>query len=337
MKCAVSVVALALLQAGCGGLAVGPPNAAAPSYHVSSSNLAPASTHYVYWSMSEGSYAPQVQRAKVPLHPSSKVTNFYSRTGNYLYVSSGMALDPAGRLWILNYGSNDKDSPVSVFAMPFEPTSVALHHFVLSGTEGARNIAFDASGNLWVTSRTNNEVLEYKPPFTKNGSLSPAFKLTAGINLPLGLAFDAKGNLYVGNWGSFGTHSVVVFKAPIKNAHSYFLNGLYTPGGLFFDKSGNLYSSTNPPSQSAIVRYDSNDLHSEAQPTIVDAAGLLHSFGANFALSGSGDLYVSNCGVAASVFVYPTSKKPFGPRLAPTVDFKDYYLYGGCAWALIIE
>jgi hypothetical protein len=332
MKCPVAVMILALLPAACGGYAAAPPDA-----NAAATDLSRATTQYVYWTLVQTTHYPQVQFANVPLQYSSSPSNIFANSHNKLLVTSGMRLDSAGRLWIMSYGKNDRNAPIGAFDTPLQTASVPRYEFVLSESYGAENIAFDGSGNLWVNSRDNNTVFEYKGPFKKSGTLEPSFKVTAGLKQPLGLAFDAKGDLYVSNFGSSGSHSIAVFKAPIKNSHPYFLNGLITPGGLLFDKHGNLYGSTNGPSGSAIVRYDKDDLSSGASPTIYDGAGLYHSFGANFAFSAAGDLYVSNCGVNPSIFVYPTGHSPFSSSLEPSLDYTDYDLYGGCAWGLVIK
>jgi sugar lactone lactonase YvrE len=332
MRCSVAVLILALLPAGCGGYAIAPPGESAVPASVTR-----AATQNIYWTLVEPIHYPQVQFTKMPLQESSPPSGIFGNSHNKLLVTSGMRVDSAGRLWIMSYGKDDRNAPVGVFDTPLKQSSGPRYEFVLSGTYAAENIAFDPSGNLWVNSRDNDTVFEYKGPFKKSGTLKPSFKVTAGLKKPLGLAFDAKGDLYVSNFASYGTRSITVFKAPIKNSHPYFLAGLYTPGGLLFDKSGNLYGSTNGPSGSAIVRYDANDLHSGALPSIYDGVGLYHAFGANFVFSASGDLYVSNCGVDASIFVYPTSHKSFSPSLAPTVDYTDYDLYNGCVWGLAIK
>lgn len=336
MKWPAAVLALALLPVGCGGYALAPPGTNAQTDRAAYEVTPPTSQH-VYWTLAAAIHYPQVQFAGMPLHYSSRPTDIFGEPRNKLLLTTGMSVDAAGRLWVMSYGPNDRNAPVGAFDLPMTQTSAPRYELILSGTYGARNFTLDAAGNIWAASRYNNTVFEYKGPFKKSGTIKPSFKLTAGLKNPLGLAFDAKGNLYVSNFGSSGTHSITVFKTPIKNAHPRFLNGLYTPGGLLFDKSGNLYGSTNGPSGSAIVRYDSDDLFNGAGPTIYDGAAIYHVFGTNFAFSASGDLYVSNCGVGAGILVYPLSHKSFSSSLAPSLDYTDYELYGGCAWGLAIK
>lgn len=311
-----------------------------PSSSAASAVVSPLTgVQRVYWTLFAGVRYPQVQFARVPLRGQSQATSIYHNAHNKLLYTSDLQFDASGNLWILTFGKYGGDpGEAFVFHLPLNATSVPVHRFLLSGTDDPDQLTFDASGNLWVNSHDNDAVFEYRAPLNKNGTLSPAVTLTDGLREPYGIAFDKRGNLYVSNFESGGLDSIAVFTAPIANRKPYFLDGVVTPGGLIFDKSGNLYASSNGASRSAIVRYDSDDLKRGDFPSIVDPAGLYHSFGSNFAFSASGDLYVANCGVDASVYVYPTSTKPFSSKLAPSLDYRDYELStAGCAWGIAIR
>ena len=58
----------------------------------------------------------------------------------------------------------------------------------------------------------------------------------SGFSSPEGLAFDAAGNLYVGN-----TNSATVSKVTPAGVVSTFASGFSGPEGLAFDAAGNLY------------------------------------------------------------------------------------------------
>ena len=74
---------------------------------------------------------------------------------------------------------------------------------------------------------------------------APAVGLFAsGLNNPLGLAFDANGNLYVANFGSLGSGTTVSEYSPSGTLiNASFASGLNGPGDVAFDASGNLYVS----------------------------------------------------------------------------------------------
>lgn len=327
---------------GCGGAAPLPQSPAGSSGNAETA--APAKTSpRVYWTLfASGSY-PQVEFTNVPLTQQSTVTNVGSSSKNGLGYTSGMAVDAAGRLWILSYGDGG-GTPTNalVFKLPLKATSVPLYTFVLSGTKAASALAFDPAGNLWVSSVTNHRFLKFAPPFKKSGTLKPAKAIKGGPFYSYSFTFDEKGTLYASIANSTGTDSIGVSKPPYGRKNSYFLNGLSSPGGVIFDRDGNLYASGTVASGNvAIVRYNSDDLKSGDKPSIVDPAGLQpNAYVAAFAFTAKGDLYTANCGAPGTVgiFVYPISKKKFGAKLAPSVYYSNSYINeAGCAWGLAIE
>jgi hypothetical protein len=339
MRCSVAHLLAAWLLVACASSAVPSSTIGAGASSGIGGQAAPLTgPRHVFWTLGGGSV--QVQIAKSPLRYASRAMDIYGDPRNGLSITTSLRVDSTGsRIWILTFGkSGYKPTDVELFALPLTGFSSPLHKFVLSGTDFAEYLAFDAAGHLWVSSRDNNAVLEYTGPFDRNGTLLPHLKLTKGLRQPMGIAFDSSGNLYVSDFESTGSHSISVFKAPISDRSPYFLNGLIYPGGLAFDNSGNLYSSTNGPTRSATVRYDRDDLRNGDAPSIVDPWGLFHSYGANFAFTASGDLYFANCGAEASVFVYPTGKKPFSAGLRPSLDYTDYEIAAaGCAWGIDIH
>jgi len=147
---------------------------------------------------------------------------------------------------------------------------------LLSGT-GQRSltnpydVAFDSSGNLWVSDANNSRVLEYKPPFStgmlaslvlgqaKYVGLNPIVEEPpppAQNNLaePAGLAFDPSGNLWVAD---LLNSRVLEYKPPFSTGMNASLvigqanftsnvgkatqTTLYNPFGIAFDRSGNLW------------------------------------------------------------------------------------------------
>lgn len=134
-----------------------------------------------------------------------------------------------------------------------------------NGLSGPVGMALDASGNLWVADLGNNRVLEYKPPFASNMNASlvlgePDFTSvnfvtsSSGLVIPFFVAFDASGNLWVGDTGN---NRVLEFKPPFVNGMGASLvigqpdfvsSGSATtastfnfPTGIAFDGSGNLW------------------------------------------------------------------------------------------------
>ncbi len=124
---------------------------------------------------------------------------------------------------------------------------------------------FDSSGNLWVGDLNNDRVLEFKPPFSAgmNASLvigQSSFETStpatsrSGLNGPYGLAFDSRGDLWVGDYGN---NRVLEFKPPFSTGMPAFQvigqnnfttallattkYGLAKPVGVAFDHSDTLW------------------------------------------------------------------------------------------------
>jgi hypothetical protein len=302
--------------------------------------MPPKAAQQVYWSLDGLSGYSQIQFTNVPLGMNSKVTSIFSNSNNMLTFSSGMQFDAQGRLWIYTFGRyGGNPGSVYVFELPLTRKSRPRYQFVLLGTGSLNQIAFDAFGNLWVTTDAflGGAVEEFTGPFNKSRTLSPAITITNGIQGASGLAFDKNGSLYVSNLDGDTRHSIAVYTTP-SNRQPYFLTGLQRPGGLIFDAAGNLYASDNSKSLSAIVRYNSDHLKAGAKPDVVDSTGLSGTFEESFALTSAGDLYFSNCGTHASVYWYPTSKKPFTSSLAPSLDYTNRYINSvRCVWGIAIK
>jgi hypothetical protein len=297
----------------------------------------------VYWDLFNAGTQNQLQFAPWPLTTSSPTTDISGNVGNNLQCTSGMTFDSSGRLWVISNPSGCSapfPSVIQVFQPPVTQSSTPVLTFALPGTGDKDSLTFDSSGNLWVEDNFNSTVSEFSGPFTSSHTLTPALTLSTGINAPSGVAVDTSGSVYVANNTSSGTNSIAVFHTPVSaSTVPTFLNGLHGPGGLIFDSQGNLYASSNPNVGASIVRYNSNNLGNGATPSIVDSAGLTgQPYEANFAWDALGNLYVADCGSAASVKVYPLSQSTFSSTLAPSVMYTNPAITSvNCVWGIAIR
>ena len=145
--------------------------------------------------------------------------------------------DSSGNLWVADASDGrilefaaplTSDEKASVvlgepnFATSYEGYSERTNGTVLFDPEA---IAFDSSGNLWVSDRGEARILEFAAPFTTGENATIALGVpdlkTAGdttqpasqtnLNAPRGLTFDSAGNLWVADPGYY---RVEEFKAP---------------------------------------------------------------------------------------------------------------------------
>lgn len=143
------------------------------------------------------------------------------------------------------------------------------------------SVTFDSHGNLWVSDPGNNRVLEFAPPFSTGmtASLELGYPAAEGMNAPTpqrvcsinsgpvvsassfcgpaGLAFDAKGDLWVVDNGN---NRIMEFSPPFSNGMAAILvlgqpnftqgslsppaaNTLDSPSNITFDHDGDLIIS----------------------------------------------------------------------------------------------
>lgn len=161
---------------------------------------------------------------------------------------TGLAFDPARRLWVANHENGTLVAFESAQLATGGPLTPAV---VLSGLGHPTSLAFDASGALWVSDNVAQTIAKYRATdLPASGSPIPTVVLTENANpspLPLGLAFDGDGNLWVAN---LGAKNVVAFSpaqqaatgAPTPQvALSFTGTPASLPVGLAFDAAGSLW------------------------------------------------------------------------------------------------
>ena len=154
-------------------------------------------------------------------------------TQSTLQEPAAVAFDQAGNFWV----ADAFNQRVLRFPTPFSTGMkadlvVGQTDFVSMNPALAQNrlndplaVAFDAAGDLFVCDTMNNRVLIFKPPFSigMNASVvigqtdfvsSVAQTTQSGLNLPVGDAIDASGNLWVADDRN---NRVLEYKPPFTN------------------------------------------------------------------------------------------------------------------------
>ncbi len=184
-----------------------------------------------------------------------------------------LAFDSSGDLWVVDAGygrvlefayplTSGEGASVVVGQSSFTTSVAALSQTGLASIWG---VAFDSSGNLWVSDTSNNRVLEYSPPFSNGMPASLVlgakdFTSTfSGLSAksffgPQGVAFDPSENLWVSDTQD---HRVLEFPTPLSTGESATVvlgqssfttstvatsqTGMSNPIGIATDSSGNLW------------------------------------------------------------------------------------------------
>ena len=147
-----------------------------------------------------------------------------------LALPAGLAVNPLnGDLYVADFGDNrvvrfpapfsnpSRIEPDAVFGQPNFTTITAAAASATS-LNAPRAVAFDSSGNLWVSDSGNHRILRFAASVL-NSQTTPAADTVigqkdfysnlanqggtvsnAGLNTPSGLAFDSQGNLYVADY-----------------------------------------------------------------------------------------------------------------------------------------
>ena len=219
----------------------------------------------------------------------------------------GLAFDSKGDLWVANTSNNglycNAGSLVEFTATQLSQLSAAndsptpavtiniYNSSCLNPTvSGPWGMAFDSSGDLWVTSKTTSLVAEYTPSqLAQSGSPAPAQVIASNggsLEKPTGLAFDPAGNLWVENAPSFTTPNsgwLVEYTAtqlsqlsatndsptPAVTISSDGNGGIGAPDGISFDSQGNMWVAnyTGANGNGSVAEFTHGQLSASGSPT----------------------------------------------------------------------
>ena len=176
--------------------------------------------------------------------------------------AGGFAFDRAGNLWVVD-DSSPTDPPVleRYPAAALAASGDEIPDVIISspsfgaGLPGAKALAFDPSGNLWVSVGAASKVVSFTPDqLAASGSPTASIE-EPSIEDPAGLAFDAAGNLWVASGAGAKVLRIDALRLTssgsspdltiIAQTPPPSVNPLPSPSGLAFDGEGNLWVNYN--------------------------------------------------------------------------------------------
>lgn len=231
-----------------------------------------------------------------------------------LHLVANPAFDPDdGALYVTRSGSRGQQFPVTIFRI--DPTGTVSDF--TGDISNPTGIAFDKSGQMFVTSRLDGDVYRitpFKEPVT----------FARNLGVATGLAFDRQGRMYVGDrtgtiyrvngigeekqWAqlepsvsayhlAFGPDDALYVTGPTVSSfevvtridqngqQSVFYRGLGRPHGLAFDAEGYLYVAASLRGRRGIVRITPDGRDAEMFVAGMNVVGL--------AFSSAGDMVVA--------------------------------------------
>ncbi len=192
---------------------------------------------------------------------------------------------------------------------------------VPTGLSQPEFVAFDKSGNIYVTNSCNGIASVTIYPEGSNGDSAPTAVIggsNTGLASPFGIAVDSSGKIYVADsaagvlvYPALGSSTGLLNEAPTATI-SGTMTGLLGPSGIALDSSGKIYVADYYVASVFVYSAlgSSTGLLNEAPLATISGGttGLIGPYG--IALDSSGSIYVADDGDATnsytpSVFVYP--------------------------------
>jgi len=219
----------------------------------------------IFISCSKSSSTPKSSSATVSTYAGTGSAGAANGTGTSASFSfpSAIVAQGSGALFIGDFGNNLvrtinlSTAAVTTFA---GNGSAGLVNGAAASAEfsGTANIAFDASGNLYVSDEENNVIREITTggnvvTFAGTGiaGYQDGAAATAQLNHPEGIVIDGSGNLYVADLGNNLIRQINIASATVStyagSGASGFSNGALAsasfdePYGMALDASGNIY------------------------------------------------------------------------------------------------
>jgi sugar lactone lactonase YvrE len=237
---------------------------------------------------------------------------------------TGIALDAAGKIYVLNSAEYPKGSitvypPLATGTGILNEAPVALIAGSKTLLDDPTGIAVDSDGNTYVANESGGPVVRHERndrgkvtvyPAGSDGNIAPIATISGsgtGLSYPIGIALDSNGNIYVANANTANTGSnstgpsITVYPAGSHgNAAPIAViaggnTGLDYPQAIALDSAGNLYAEGYVNEVGSSVNVYPAGSNGNVSPTVIIAGsdtGLEDVSGV--ALDSGGNLYVLN-------------------------------------------
>jgi len=247
-----------------------------------------------------------------------------------LHPVTSPAFDPDdGSLFITRSGSRGQQLPVTLFRIESSGDVQEFSGDIINPT----GIAFDSSGQMFVTSRMDGIVYRVTP-------FKEGVTFAQNLGVATGIAFDRQGRMYVGDrtgtiyringigeeksWAqvepsvsayhlAFGPDNALYLTGPTVSSHesivridesgtpSVFYRGLGRPQGLAFDREGYLYVAASVRGRRGIVRIDPDGSDAELFVAGMNVVGLAFSADGDMAVATNEAVYTLPLGIKGTL------------------------------------
>lgn len=256
-------------------------------------------------------------------------------TATYL---GACAFDGEGALWVTSYSY---DEVVKLAADALLQPGSPKPEVVLSGLPRPLEIAFDSSGNLWVT-QEGAVVMISAPDLESSATVTPATTIITdgtGPFSPTGIALDLEGNLWVANYVADAVAKYSRSQLAVGGALSPDVTlrpakgGWAQPRDIAFDQSGALWVSVNSPP--SLIEFSPQQLSTTGNPvpaTTITSANTAIRAPEGLAFDATGGLWVMDS-ASQSLFRFGPSQLDRTSAVVPEVVIYSLGLFSQASLA----
>ena len=256
-------------------------------------------------------------------------------TGNRLNSPFSIAIDSSGNAWVANVSSSDTPASVSEFTSsgaavngsPF--TGGGLNNFPSINALSPRDVAIDASGNVWIANLSGS-VSEFNG--TTGAAMSPAttgYPVSASTASPSGVAVDGNfgqgGHLWVSGFNGDILYEIAISNGAVLGTSAVGAGGMQQPYSIAIDSSNNVWMPDQYDSQT-LVGYQVSKFTSVTSGTAFGGGGILGPDGV--AIDGGSNIWISNeIHVSPATTAGLTEIDSSGVAVSPATGYISSYLY----------